>query len=85
MGMDVHDKVRQVDVNFTAKEIEHYKKAFKHFDLDNSGSITFYNLKKLLREEGEAVTDDQLHDLISEVATTKNNAIDLDEFLQVSD
>lgn len=84
MGMDVHDKVKRVDVNFTDKEIEHYKKAFQHFDLDKSGNITFNNLRKLLREEGESVSDDQLHELINEVATTKNNAIDLEEFLQVT-
>lgn len=83
MGLTVHNKVGKQDVSVTDKEIDQYKRVFKHFDVDNKGSISFSNLRKILHDAGEAITDDQLRELIHEVSTKNQNSVDLDEFLQV--
>ncbi|XP_028514606.1 glycerol-3-phosphate dehydrogenase, mitochondrial isoform X2 [Exaiptasia diaphana] len=83
MGLTVHNKVGKQDVNVTDKETDQYKEIFKHFDIDNSGSISFSNLRKILHDTGEAISDDQLRELIHEVSTKTQNSIELDEFLQV--
>ena len=84
MGLDVQEHIRRVDVNFNPDEIRAYEKVFQKFDLDNTGSITFYNLRRLLNDLGEKVSDEQLRELIAEVDTNRNTTIELDEFLQVS-
>ena len=84
MGMDLHDKVSKVDVNVTDKEIEQNKAAFQHFDIDNNGSISFSNLRKVLRDEGETISDDYLRELMNEVSTKNSTTIELNEFLQVN-
>lgn len=83
MGMTVHKQVGIDDIQLTDKEILDYKAAFKHFDVDNSGSISLSNLRSVLHEGGEKITDDQLRQLFNEVHTKNKNNIDLDEFLQV--
>ncbi|KAK3748179.1 hypothetical protein QZH41_003254 [Actinostola sp. cb2023] len=82
MGMNLHDKVSKVDVNVTNKEIEQNKATFQHFDIDNNGSISFSNLRKVLRDEGETISDDYLRELMNEVTTKNSTTIELNEFLQ---
>lgn len=41
-------------------EKEEILKAFKLFDDDNTGSITLNNIKKVAKELGENLTDDEL-------------------------
>ena len=83
MGLEVQEHVRRVEVNFSAEEIQAYERVFKKFDLDGKGRISFYNLRRLLKDVGEDLSDEQLHDLIAEVDINKNTTIELDEFLQV--
>ena len=84
MGLEVREHVRNVDINFTEVEIAKYKKLFGKFDIDGSGSISLNNLRHLLHQMGENLTDDQLRELIAEVDINKNSTIEEDEFLQVS-
>ena len=85
MGLEVREHVRNVDINFTEAEIAKYKKLFSNFDIDGSGSISLKNLRHLLKQMGEDITDDQLRELIAEVDINKNSTVEEDEFLQVKD
>jgi hypothetical protein len=42
------------------------EKAFDLFDTQNTGKISFADLKRIARELGENVTDQELHEMIKE-------------------
>ncbi|TGZ70609.1 hypothetical protein CRM22_003103 [Opisthorchis felineus] len=56
-------------------------RAFKLFDDDDSGRITYRNLKKVAKELGENLTDQELRAMIEEFDRDGDGAINLEEFL----
>ncbi|ESN93409.1 hypothetical protein HELRODRAFT_157880 [Helobdella robusta] len=62
---------------------EEIMKAFKLFDDDNSGKISFKNLKRVARELGENISDSDLKSMISEFDHDQDGEIDAQEFLAI--
>ncbi|KAI9137157.1 Centrin-1 [Paraphysoderma sedebokerense] len=58
-------------------------KAFKLFDDDNTGSISFKNLKRVARELGENLTDEELQEMIDEADRDGDGVVSEEEFLRV--
>lgn len=83
MGGKIREDIRKVPINFTLEEIRSYQNIFKRVDSDGDGHISIVDLRKVLAEIGEEVTDSQLHDLIAEVDTNRNSLIEFDEFLEL--
>ena len=62
---------------------EEVLKIFKLFDEDNTGRISFKNLKKISQEIGENLNDDELHDMIAEADRTGDGLITFEDFFRV--
>lgn len=62
---------------------EEILKAFKLFDDDSTGFITVRNLKRVARELGEQLSEDELQAMIDEFDRDNDGQISQDEFLQI--
>lgn len=62
---------------------EEILKAFKLFDDDNTGKISFKNLKRVARELGETMTDEELMEMIEEADRDGDGEISQEEFLRI--
>jgi centrin-1 len=58
-------------------------KAFRLFDSDNTGKISFKNLKRVARELGENLTDEELQEMIDEADKDGDGEVNEDEFLRI--
>ena len=58
-------------------------KGFKLFDTDSTGKISFENMKKVAREIGENMTDEEIQQVIDDVDTDGDRAIGQDEFIKM--
>mmetsp|Transcript_7302 Transcript_7302/g.22864 ORF Transcript_7302/g.22864 Transcript_7302/m.22864 type:complete len:218 (-) Transcript_7302:60-713(-) len=70
---------RMPDKNSRA-EIE---KVFALFDEDETGKISFRNLKRIAQELGESLTDEELQEMIEEADRDGDGLINPDEFYRV--
>ena len=62
---------------------EEIYKAFKLFDDDNSGFISLKNLRKIAKELGENLSDDELQAMIDEFDKDADGQISEEEFLNI--
>lgn len=62
---------------------EEIRKAFALFDEDQSGSISVKNLRRVARELGEVLNDDELQAMIDEFDTNQDGVIDEQEFMKI--
>lgn len=68
----------------TRKDIqEEMLKAFDLFDKDQTGKITFENLKRVSEELGEKMSDDELREMIVEADLDKDGAVNATEFVRI--
>jgi len=58
-------------------------KAFRVFDSDETGGISFKNLSRVAKELGENMTDEELEEMIREVDRTGEGQITEDDFMRV--
>lgn len=71
---------RRMSINSQRNEIA---ETFKVFDKDKDGKITFDDLKKVLTELGEDVSDKDVSDMIKEADKNGDGVIDFEEFMQM--
>jgi len=58
-------------------------KAFRLFDDDQTGKITFKNLKRVAKELGENMTDEELQEMVDEADRDADGEINEEEFLRI--
>lgn len=63
--------------------VDEIKKAFKLFDDDHTGKISLKNLRRVAKELGENITDDELMAMIDEFDLNGDGEIDEQEFLNI--
>ena len=62
---------------------EEMLKAFRLFDDDETGKISFRNLKRVAKELGENMTDDEIQEMIEAAARDGDGEISEDEFMRI--
>lgn len=62
---------------------EEIYKAFSLFDDDNTGKISLKNLRRVARELGEQLTDDELQAMIDEFDKDEDGEINEEEFMAI--
>lgn len=58
-------------------------KAFRLFDDDDTGTISFKNLKRVAKELGENLTDEELKEMIEEADLDGDGEVNQAEFLRI--
>ena len=59
---------------------EEIEKAFKLFDIDNKGSISYENLREIAAELKENISEDELREMIYEACKDRNGKVSKEEF-----
>ena len=62
---------------------EEILKAFRLFDDDETGKITFRNLKRVAKELGETMTDAELLEMIERADNDQDGEINFEEFYAI--
>ena len=62
---------------------EEMLKAFRLFDDDETGKISFKNLKRVAKELGENMTDDEIAEMIEEADRDGDGEINEEEFMRI--
>lgn len=62
---------------------EEILKAFRLFDDDETGKISFRNLKRVAKELGETMTDEELQEMIDEADRDGDGEVSQEEFLRI--
>uniref|UniRef100_A0A669ER39 Centrin 1 n=2 Tax=Oreochromis TaxID=8139 RepID=A0A669ER39_ORENI len=62
---------------------EEILKAFRLFDDDETGKISFKNLKRVAKELGENLTDEELQEMIDEADRDGDGEVNQQEFLRI--
>ncbi|CAE7227535.1 CAL [Symbiodinium sp. CCMP2592] len=63
--------------------MDEIRKAFELFDEDRRGRISFRNLKRIARELGEKLTDEELRGMIDEFDVDQDGDINEEEFISI--
>ena len=59
------------------------KNAFRLFDHDETGKISFKNLKRVVRELGERMSDEELQEMMDDADRDGDGEVNEGEFLRV--
>uniref|UniRef100_A0ACD5W9L9 Uncharacterized protein n=1 Tax=Avena sativa TaxID=4498 RepID=A0ACD5W9L9_AVESA len=65
------------------EQIEEFRAAFSLFDKDGDGTITSKELGTVMRSLGQRPSEAELHQMIAEVDTDGNGALDFTEFISL--
>lgn len=82
--IDFNDFLMLMTMKMTEKDSkEEILKAFRLFDDDETGKISFKNLKRVAKELGENLTDEELQEMIDEADTDGDGEINEQDFLRI--
>ncbi|XP_033488617.1 uncharacterized protein cetn4 [Epinephelus fuscoguttatus] len=82
--IDFGDFLSMMTVKMSEKDSkEEILKAFRLFDDDGTGKISFKNLKRVAKELGENLTDEELQEMIDEADRDGDGEVSEKEFLDI--
>lgn len=82
--LSYNDFLQLLTVKMAEKDTkEEILKAFRLFDDDDTGKISFKNLKRVAKELGENLTDEELQEMIDEADRDGDGEVSKEEFLRI--
>eukprot|EP00920_Eleutheroschizon_duboscqi_P034085 GHVT01081762.1.p2 GENE.GHVT01081762.1~~GHVT01081762.1.p2 ORF type:complete len:102 (+),score=31.38 GHVT01081762.1:1055-1360(+) len=82
--IDFKDFMEMMTAKVAARDPkEEMMKAFRLFDDDDTGKISFKNLKRVAKELGENMTDEELQEMIDEADRDGDGEINEEEFVRI--
>ena len=82
--IDFNEFLQMMTAKMSEKDSkEEILKAFRLFDDDETGKISFKNLKRVAKELGENLTDEELQEMIDEADRDGDGEINEAEFLRI--
>ncbi|KAI9503020.1 Calcium-binding component of the spindle pole body (SPB) half-bridge [Coemansia spiralis] len=82
MGLEGFVKVVSEKIS-TLDPVEEYKKAFRLIDEGNTGMIKVHNLRRIAKELGETISEDELVAMIEEFDLDNDGGINEEEFIKI--
>ncbi|XP_019875075.2 glycerol-3-phosphate dehydrogenase, mitochondrial isoform X1 [Aethina tumida] len=84
MGQNVNRASRdKIPINLSKEEIQLYIKRFQFIDKDRKGYVSINDIRRSLKQQGEEVAGEELHEILREIDTNMNGQVELDEYLQM--
>ncbi len=62
--------------------MEELRKAFRIYDENDNGIITFQNLKKVALDMEHNISDEEIQEMIMEADSTKSGKVSIDDFMK---
>ena len=62
---------------------EDIHKAFRLFDREGSGAVSFAQLKRIAQQIGETISDEELHEMIAEADRKGSGVVDEEDFVKI--
>ena len=62
---------------------EDINKVFRLFDDDGTGPVTLKNLRRVARELGETMTDEELQEMVDRADSNGDGAVSFDDFYNI--
>ncbi|KAH0573187.1 Centrin [Spironucleus salmonicida] len=82
--LDLNDFFRIMTAKMGERDSrEEILKAFRLFDEDDTGKISFKNLKRVAKELGENLSDEEIQEMIDEADRDGDGEINEEEFLRI--
>lgn len=82
--MDYDDFVKIMTAHILARDpMEEVKRAFRLFDDEGRGKINIKNLRRVAKELGESLGEEELQAMIDEFDLDQDGEINLDEFIAI--
>eukprot|EP00127_Corallochytrium_limacisporum_P003272 Clim_evm121s147 gene=Clim_evmTU121s147 len=85
MGLRHRQAVSFSSGNLSPEDIDKYRRAFARMDVDGDGSITIKDMRKVLNQLKEEMSDADIAELLAEVDLNHNGKVDETEFLSFMD
>ncbi len=82
--IDYNDFLELMTIKMAERDpMEEMMKAFRLFDEDDTGKISFKNLKRVAKELGENMADEEIQEMIDEADRDGDGEISEDEFFRI--
>ena len=77
-------KKKDLKATLSEDEVAEIKETFKEMDVDGNGTITSEELQKVMKEQGEKLTEAVINVMVAMADTNGDGKIDFEEFLQMA-